>query len=122
MARVRTAELFRGSDAIEHAWCLRLNRGCNQRAMRDFFAAVSRLGDGVFWYTLIMLLPAVYGEPALYPAIRMAIVGIHRRRAVQVAEVAAGPRTTVYFAGGHRLRARERSIATVSRPATRCTR
>jgi undecaprenyl-diphosphatase len=75
MATARTAELFRRVDAIEHAWCLRLNRGCNQRATRDLFAAVSRLGDGVFWYALILLLPVIYGEAALYPSIRMAVVG-----------------------------------------------
>lgn len=75
MATARTTELFRRVDAIEHAWCLRLNRGCNQRAIRDLFTAVSRLGDGVFWYGLILLLPVIYGETALYPSIRMAIVG-----------------------------------------------
>jgi undecaprenyl-diphosphatase len=72
----RTAELFRRVDAFEHAWCLRLNRGCQQRAIRGLFAAVSRLGDGVFWYTLILVLPFVYGERAIYPSVRMAVVGI----------------------------------------------
>jgi undecaprenyl-diphosphatase len=76
MNGVRTAELFRRVDAIEHAWCLRLNRGCSQPAVRDIFAAISKLGDGVFWYVLIVLLPVVYGEPALYPALRMAVVGV----------------------------------------------
>jgi undecaprenyl-diphosphatase len=76
MNGVRTAELFRRVDAIEHAWCLRLNRGCSRPAVRDIFSAISRLGDGVFWYVLILLLPVVYGETALYPAVRMAIVGV----------------------------------------------
>jgi len=76
MNGVRTAELFRRVDAIEHAWCLRLNRGCSQPAVRDIFAAISKLGDGAFWYGLIFLLPAVYGEAAYYPAVRMAIVGV----------------------------------------------
>ena len=75
MNGVRTAELFRRVDAFEHAWCLRLNRGCSQPAIRDIFAAISKLGDGMFWYGLILLLPVVYGETAIYPAVRMAIVG-----------------------------------------------
>jgi Membrane-associated phospholipid phosphatase len=75
MATARLTGLFRRADAFEHAWCVRLNRGCQQRAIRQFFAVVSRLGDGVFWYTLILLLPVVYGERGLYPAIRMAVVG-----------------------------------------------
>ena len=76
MNGVRTAELFRRVDAIEHAWCLRLNRSCSQPAVRDVFAAISKLGDGIFWYVLIVLLPVVYGESALYPALRMAAVGL----------------------------------------------
>lgn len=75
MNGVRTAQLFRRVDAFEHAWCLRLNRGCSRPAIRDIFAAISKLGDGIFWYGLILLLPVVYGETAIYPAVRMAIVG-----------------------------------------------
>jgi undecaprenyl-diphosphatase len=75
MNGVRTAELFRRVDAFEHAWCLRLNRGCSQPAVRDIFAAISKLGDGIFWYGLILLLPVVYGESAIYPAVRMGLVG-----------------------------------------------
>jgi undecaprenyl-diphosphatase len=63
-------------DAFEHAWCLRLNRGCSQPAVRDAFSAISKLGDGAFWYVLIVLLPVVYGETAVYPALRMAAVGL----------------------------------------------
>ena len=75
MASARTAELFRRVDALEHAWCLRLNRGCDRRAVRELFVAVSRLGDGIFWYVLVLSLPLIYGEAGLMPALRMAIVG-----------------------------------------------
>jgi len=76
MNGVRSAELFRRVDAMEHSWCLRLNRGCSKPAVREIFAAISKLGDGVFWYVLILLLPVIYGEPALRPALRMAVVGL----------------------------------------------
>lgn len=75
MAPARTAGLFRRVDAIEHGWCLRMNRSCSWPAVRGLFATVSRLGDGVFWYTLVALLPPVYGQEALLPALRMAGVG-----------------------------------------------
>ena len=130
MGGVRTAELFRRADAIEHAWCLRLNRGCNRRAIRDFFAAVSRLGDGVFWYTLIILLPVVYGEPALYPAIRMAIAGftgvalykwlkarlVRERPCISLAGVIAGARALDRhsFPSGHTLHAVSFTILAVA--------
>ena len=71
----RAADLFRRVDAFEHGWCVRLNRSCALPGVREMFAAVSRLGDGVFWYTLVLLLPVIYGEAGLYPALRMAIVG-----------------------------------------------
>lgn len=75
MASARTAALFRRVDAFEYAWCLRLNRGCSRPAVRELFAAVSRLGDGVFWYALVLSLPLIYGEAALLPALRMAVTG-----------------------------------------------
>jgi len=75
MASARTAELFRRVDAMEYAWCLRLNRGCDRPMVRDLFVTVSRLGDGIFWYVLVLSLPLIYGEAGLMPALRMAIVG-----------------------------------------------
>lgn len=73
----RVDGIFRRVDAFEYSWCLRLNRGCRERRLvRDMFTAVSRLGDGVFWYALILLLPAFFGAQAILPAVRMAIVGI----------------------------------------------
>ena len=77
MATARVDGLFHRFDAFEYAWCLRLNRGCQQqRIVRDVFAAVSKLGNGVFWYALIFLLPAVYGGQAVFPSVRMAVVGV----------------------------------------------
>lgn len=76
MSNTRAVDLFRRVDAFEHAWCLRLNRSSSRPGVRGLFTTVSRLGDGVFWYTLIVLLPLIYGERGLYPAARMAVVGL----------------------------------------------
>jgi undecaprenyl-diphosphatase len=76
MKGVRTASLFGRIDTLEYAWCLRANRGCKRPLVRSFFAVVSRLGDGVFWYALILLLPVIYGAAGLLPALRMAAVGL----------------------------------------------
>jgi undecaprenyl-diphosphatase len=76
MSTTRAADVFRRIDALEHAWCLRLNRGCRKDAVRHTFRVVSRLGDGVLWYSLAALLPILYGERGLNAAIRMAVVGI----------------------------------------------
>jgi undecaprenyl-diphosphatase len=71
--------VFQRVDAFEQHVCRRLNRGCRRPALREAFRVVSRLGDGVFWYLLLLLIPATYGEAGLLPAARMgtmALVGI----------------------------------------------
>ncbi len=72
----RTTEMFRRIDAFEYAWCLRLNRGCHRRALRNMFVVVSRLGDGVFWYVFAALLPILYGMSGLHASLRMIAVGV----------------------------------------------
>ena len=46
-------------------WCLRVNRLCTRQGTLLYFAAVSRLGDGVFWYLLMAALIAVDGIDGL---------------------------------------------------------
>lgn len=76
MAMVRSGDVFRRVDALEYAWCLRLNRGCRMHAVRRAFAIASRLGDGAFWYTSMLLMPAVYGHEGLQITLRMALAGL----------------------------------------------
>jgi len=75
MLASRSARVFERVDAAEEALCLRLNRSCQNAAVRDLFRVVSRLGDGVFWYLLMLLLPVIFGERALRPAVVMAATG-----------------------------------------------
>ncbi len=72
----RLMSWFHRADAAEYRLCLRMNRTCRIRGVRPMFAIISRLGDGVFWYTLMLFLPVAYGEAGLYPALRMALVGV----------------------------------------------
>ena len=72
----RAALWFRRADAVEYKLCLQMNRGCRVAAVRRFFAVISRLGDGVFWYTLMLLLPLVDGRQGVLPALRMVIAGV----------------------------------------------
>jgi undecaprenyl-diphosphatase len=68
--------LLRRCDLAELHWCLRINRWARHAGVRRLFAAVSRLGDGVFWYALMLMLPAVYGTAGLIPALQMLITGV----------------------------------------------
>ncbi len=72
----RAAAWFHRADAAEYQFCLRMNRACHSPVVRRLFTVISRLGDGVFWYTLMLFLPVAYGEAGLYPALRMAVVGV----------------------------------------------
>ena len=69
------ATVLRRCDVAELDYCLRINRWARNTGVRRFFAAVSRLGDGVFWYALILALPLAYGRAGLIPALQMSITG-----------------------------------------------
>ncbi|MFT4196776.1 MAG: phosphatase PAP2 family protein [Pseudoxanthomonas sp.] len=55
--------------------CLAANRWGHRLTVRRFFALVSRLGDGVFWYVLMGLLVALDGLRGLQATAHMAATG-----------------------------------------------
>ncbi len=61
---------------LDLAWCLRLNQASQQRELERLFAIVSRLGDGVFWYTLMFALLIAQGQTALPAVARMLAAGV----------------------------------------------
>lgn len=62
-------------DHAEYRLCRRLNRGVEHAAIRVFFKAASRLGDGVLWYCLMFALPLLYGAQGLRVAAVMLASG-----------------------------------------------
>jgi len=74
IARINTmAELF---SSIDMAVCRTCNLACRQQSVKQFFAVISWLGDGKFWYALMLVLPMVYGTSVLEVSGRMALVGL----------------------------------------------
>lgn len=67
------AEVF---STIDMATCRVCNRVCRQHTIKHFFAIISRLGDGIFWYSLMLMLPVFYGAAVLSVSVRMAVVGL----------------------------------------------
>jgi len=55
--------------------CLRMNSGLRYGALLHFFRAVSWLGNGLFWYALMLALLVQRGEQALFPVLHMILVG-----------------------------------------------
>lgn len=66
---------FSRADRIEGRVCLFANAAAQRRALRALFKAVSRLGDGVFWYTLIALMPLLDPQRGVWIATQMLVTG-----------------------------------------------
>lgn len=60
----------------DSAWCLRANRAAGRPSVCRCFALVSRLGDGVFWYLLMMAMVLVDGLAGLAASAHLAITGV----------------------------------------------
>jgi undecaprenyl-diphosphatase len=67
---------FKRMESQELALCELCNRACRRRMIKGLFVTVSRLGDGVFWYILMILLPFWYGRDALQASLHMCFVGM----------------------------------------------
>jgi undecaprenyl-diphosphatase len=76
MAIASSAELIRRFDAAEERWCLAFNRWSDRRAVRLFFAMISRLGNGVFWYVLVLGLPVLFGMGAMTRTLQISVTGV----------------------------------------------
>ncbi|HTE40907.1 MAG TPA: phosphatase PAP2 family protein [Steroidobacteraceae bacterium] len=76
MVFASSAELIRRADAAEERLCVAFNRCSDRAAVRVFFAAISRLGNGVFWYVLIFALPLLFGAPAFVRTLQLSVTGV----------------------------------------------
>ena len=63
-------------DSLEVRLCLPVNSAGRYPLVRNYFAAVSRLGDGVAWYTLLASLPLLFGTGAILPGLHMLLTGL----------------------------------------------
>jgi len=67
---------FARLDRLEVRLCLPANEAARRPVVRTYFAGVSRLGDGVAWYTLLAILPILFGRSAIVPALHTAATGL----------------------------------------------
>ncbi|HEV2700793.1 MAG TPA: phosphatase PAP2 family protein [Steroidobacteraceae bacterium] len=63
-------------DAAEFGICRTVNALSLRPRVRRSFQVVSRLGDGLIWYALMLSLLLVRGRTALRPVLVMAVVGV----------------------------------------------
>lgn len=67
--------LLTALDKLEAPFCMALNRACQKKYVYSSFAIISRLGNGVFWYTLMLLLPIFYGRAGAVTVLQMLFAG-----------------------------------------------
>ncbi|MAM88760.1 MAG: phosphatase PAP2 family protein [unclassified Hahellaceae] len=67
---------FSRIDQLEINSCLRMNGYCRKLPLKRFFVRVSRLGDGLAWYLLMLLLPVLFGLHGLQVSASMALTGL----------------------------------------------
>lgn len=58
------------------ALCIKVSRASQYSIIRDWFRLISRLGDGVFWYTLLMGIILVQGQSAYLPVFHILVTGL----------------------------------------------
>jgi undecaprenyl-diphosphatase len=61
---------------VDSHLCITFNRISHFYFLRSFFKLISRLGDGVFWYTLMALMLWIDQSKALIPVFHMAVAGL----------------------------------------------
>ncbi|MGE0031759.1 MAG: phosphatase PAP2 family protein [Steroidobacteraceae bacterium] len=62
--------------AVEMPLCLALNRWGAHSLVHGFFATISRLGDGIFWYALMAALALAGGARGAAAALHLAVTGL----------------------------------------------
>ena len=76
IASYRVTSLFSRLDEIELSLCLFFNRACQRRKIERCFAVISRLGDGLFWYGLMLLFATLDYPDGIDAALHMGAVGL----------------------------------------------
>lgn len=107
--------------ALDSALCVTVNHTSHNRFIRDWFRVFSRLGDGVFWYMIMIMIVLTQQQNGVKPVLHMLLVGIagtliykwlkaktHRPRPYQVHQdvwVVGKPLDHFSFPSGHTLHA-----------------
>ncbi len=63
-------------NQFDSSLCIRVNRSSQHLWVRLLFRLVSRLGDGVFWYSIMLGILLAKGEAGLQPVMHMLLVGL----------------------------------------------
>jgi undecaprenyl-diphosphatase len=63
-------------NQMDSSLCIRVNRTSHNLLVRLLFRLISRLGDGVFWYAVMLGILVNQGESGVIPALHMGLAGL----------------------------------------------
>ena len=114
-------QILNRMQAWDSALCVSVSHSSQYRLIRAWFRIISRLGDGVFWYTLMAAILITQQADGLKPVLHMLVAGLtgtliykwlkhktHRPRPYQVHQdvfVTGKPLDRFSFPSGHTLHA-----------------
>ncbi len=76
MHAYKSAMFLKQLSDFDLSVCLLFNRSVHRDWVRYLFKGISRLGDGVVWYVLMLILPVVDGQTGLEATFHMLLVGV----------------------------------------------
>jgi len=76
MAAFKIDSVFNRLDSLELSSCLFCNRLTRWRMIKSFFATVSRLGDGIVWYSLMLVMAILDYPRGILVTAHMLLVGL----------------------------------------------
>jgi undecaprenyl-diphosphatase len=63
-------------QAFDSALCVTVSHTGQYRLIRNWFLMISRLGDGVFWYVLMLVILAIQQNEGVKPVLHMLTAGL----------------------------------------------
>ncbi|MBW7472792.1 phosphatase PAP2 family protein [Marinobacter sp. M216] len=72
----KASRFFNLADQREYAFCQAINRVARFPGVLGYFQLVSRLGDGGFWYALILAIPLLVPDQGPALALLMTLTGL----------------------------------------------
>lgn len=67
---------MRWMNDMDRSLCIRVNRTSHNFWVRLWFRLISRLGDGIFWYAVMLGIFISQGQSGVAPILRMGLAGV----------------------------------------------
>lgn len=63
-------------QSVDSRLCVKVSHSGQYRLIRHFFRAISRMGDGMFWYLLMLMILLTQGQTGMYACLHMLAAGL----------------------------------------------